>query len=89
MNQRDPSSHAVVEPVDPVVTEFMGALEQIATHIGQLERMATDPLLDGSAEPLRKLILRFRSTLDVQFDMVAANTQAYPCWRARSRRPPR
>jgi hypothetical protein len=60
----------------------MAEFEQIAIDIGQLECIASDPLLGDSAEPLRQLILHLRSTLDRQFDMIAADLRAYPWWEA-------
>ena len=53
-------------------------LELMAIDIGQLERLANDPLLRENAEALRQLTSQLRSVMDVQFDMLATESGSSP-----------
>lgn len=84
MKERGFPTGGLAKPVQASLTGAMTAFGQIAIDIGQLECLASDPLLAESAEPLRQLILHLRSTMNLQFDMIAADLQAFPWWQARS-----
>ena len=53
-------------------------LERMAIDIGQLERLANDPLLRENAEALRQLTGQLRSVMEIQFDMLAAESGSSP-----------
>jgi hypothetical protein len=57
----------------------------MAADIGELERIAADPLIGDGAEPLRALAERLRSTMEEQFDGMAAQSAVFPWWEARCR----
>lgn len=78
-------SMALADSVRASLASSMMAFEQMAIDIGQLECLASDALLREEAEPLRQLVHHLRSTMDLQFDIVAADLERFPWWQARNR----
>ena len=57
----------------------------MAANIGEIERIAADPLIGDGAEPLRALAERLRLIMEEQFDGMTAPASVFPWWEARCR----